>query len=56
MATFARLMCGTCYRPATGTVYRRALWRRILGRPAATYLACDYCVRKYARPHRFRKA
>ena len=49
------VMCGTCYRPATGTVYRRPLWRRVVGLPANAYLACDSCVRGYARPRRIRR-
>jgi hypothetical protein len=47
------LMCGHCYRPAVGNVYRRPLWRRATGLPATTVPCCDDCVSRYRRPGRW---
>lgn len=49
------LMCGHCYRPATGIVYRRTALRRALGLPAARVPCCTSCVRRYRRPSRWRR-
>lgn len=46
------LMCGHCYRPATGSVYRRPAWRRVMRLPAVAVPCCSHCVGRYRRAGR----
>jgi hypothetical protein len=48
--------CGTCYRPAVTTVYRRPPWRKLAGLPAEARFSCADCLgRHYRRPSRWRR-
>lgn len=42
----SKLMCGHCYRPAVGSVYRRPAWRRVARLPAVAVPCCASCVTK----------
>jgi hypothetical protein len=51
-----RPQCGTCYRPAVATVYRRSPLRRALGLRATARQSCLPCIeRHYKRPSRWRR-